>query len=56
MAARYDESVKAQAREMRRTGMSTAQIAAALGALPVSTVQSWVSGTPAPGWTRRPRA
>jgi predicted transcriptional regulator len=56
MAGKYDESLKEQAREMRRAGMSTAQIAHELGGLPSSTVQSWLAGTPPPEWTSRARA
>jgi transposase-like protein len=56
MAGKYDESLKEQAREMRRAGMSVSRIAHELGVRSASVVQRWVADVPAPAWTRRPRA
>lgn len=53
---RIDPAVKEQARELRRQGLSVAQIAVELGGIPTSTVHGWMVGVPPPEWTRRPRA
>lgn len=53
MAQKYDPELKAQARGMRRSGMSVPQIAARLDGLPISTVQAWVRDIPPAPWTRR---
>jgi transposase-like protein len=56
MAARYDESLREQARDMRRAGMSVSRIAHELGVRSSSVVQRWVADLPPPEWTRRPNA
>jgi transcriptional regulator with XRE-family HTH domain len=48
--------LKERARDLRRQGLSVAQIAAVLGHPGTSTVQDWVRVVPPPPWTRRPRA
>lgn len=50
------EELKLQARELRREGLSVAQIAERLGGRSKKTVQDWVFGVPPPEWTRRPLA
>jgi transposase-like protein len=55
-AARYDESLKDQARDMRQAGMSVSRIAYELGVRSASVVQRWVADVPPPAWTRRPNA
>jgi transposase-like protein len=55
-AGKYDESLKEQARDMRRAGMSVSRIAHELGVHSTSVVQRWVADLPPPPWTRRPNA
>lgn len=50
------EELKARARQLRREGLSVAQIAERLGGRSRKTVQGWVFGVPPPEWTRRPLA
>ena len=51
-----DPEVKEQARELRRQGLSVAQIAEKLGGIPTSTIHGWMVGVSPPEWTLRPRA
>lgn len=50
------DASKEQARQLRREGLSVAQIAERLGGRSKKTVQDWVFGVPPPEWTRRPQA
>jgi transposase-like protein len=50
------EDLAERARALRRSGLSTAQIAARLGVAHNGTLAAWLIGTPPPGWTARPRA
>jgi transcriptional regulator with XRE-family HTH domain len=51
-----DPEVVQRARTLRGAGLSTPQVAAELGGLPLSTVKAWLTGVPVPEWTRRPQA
>ncbi len=50
------EELREQARQLRREGLSVAQIAERLGGRSKKTIQDWVFGVPPPEWTRRPLA
>lgn len=50
------DALKEQARQLRREGLSVAQIAERLGGRSKKTVQDWVFVVPPPEWTRRPHA
>jgi predicted transcriptional regulator len=54
LAERTD--LRDRAIELRRQGLSTAQIAKELGIRRGSTLAGWLVGTPAPDWTKRSRA
>ncbi|MGZ4203824.1 MAG: hypothetical protein ACXVES_00825, partial [Actinomycetota bacterium] len=51
-----NDEMKRRAREMRLAGMSTPQIARALGVRSPRTIGEWVQGLPIPEWTTRPNA
>lgn len=44
--ARYDDSVKQQARSLRQQGLTQREISERLGGVPIGTVWSWVKETP----------
>jgi transcriptional regulator with XRE-family HTH domain len=51
-----EPDIKERARELRRQGLSVAQITEALGRRAQSPVHRWVADIPPPVWTRRPTA
>ena len=55
-AAAGEASIRERARDLRRAGLSVAQIADALGRKAHSPVQRWVADIAPPDWTRRPNA
>ena len=51
-----DDSRGGQARELRRRGLSRAQIRAEIGPVSNERLTEWLDGVPPPTWTRRPNA